>query len=262
MNARPAPLDLQRERWRRARETFGLADPGSEEFATGGIPRLAGDIGVRLLILPSDPEACLIEFDQELWDWWLKDRPDPSDGQPTLWGDQHRPTAHAAVRFRGYGRESWMRYIALHRHGGLEVGLGRDGVYQGGDRRVFRLLQIVGRAWSTLDLYREVIERFGVEGPWELSLALQGTAGAYLGDLATGWLEPGQDALHEPRRCVEPGLLLLREITDWPDTGGARHVAFSLGGQIEDAWGSRYRRFIAHDGGLGGQFDTEHYRWD
>jgi hypothetical protein len=27
---------------------------------------------VRLLILPADPEATLIEFDEEMWSWWLQ----------------------------------------------------------------------------------------------------------------------------------------------------------------------------------------------
>jgi HRDC domain len=57
-----------RHRWRRARERIHVADPLSGHFATGGLGRHGPDVHVRFLILPGDPEAAAVEFDEEFWD--------------------------------------------------------------------------------------------------------------------------------------------------------------------------------------------------
>ena len=83
------------------------------------------------------------------------------------------------------------------------MGLGRDGAAVTSDhKRIFRLVGIVGRLWSALDLYREAVERFEINGPWECSVALLGTSGSMLGNFATGWAEyPDPDA--NPLSCPE-----------------------------------------------------------
>jgi hypothetical protein len=40
-----------------------------------------------------------------------------------------------------------------------------------------------------------------------------------------------------------------------------QELAFSLGGEIEDAWHMKQRRFLAHRGDLEGRFDTAQYGW-
>jgi hypothetical protein len=69
--------ELQRTRWHRAREALRLSDPEAEDFATRGLARLVVEASTRLLVLPADPEANRLEFDDEFWTWWLEDRPDP-----------------------------------------------------------------------------------------------------------------------------------------------------------------------------------------
>jgi hypothetical protein len=59
-------LELQRARWRRTRDLLRLVDPEAEDFAIGGLARFMDEPSVRLLILPADPEATLIEFDEEM----------------------------------------------------------------------------------------------------------------------------------------------------------------------------------------------------
>lgn len=259
MTASSHNSDAQRERWRQVRCPLHLLEPEAGDFATGGLARLVTAQTVRLLILPADPDAFLIEFDDAFWSWWLQDWPDPITGQPTPWGSEGRPTATAAIRGWRAARERWDNYLALHRHGGLEVELGNRGAYERNDTRIFRLIPIVGWIWAAFELYRGVIAHFDVGGPWEISLALSKTARSYLGQLGEGWAEPGS-VYHDLPPHEEPGLLLRRELNDWPDTMGVQALAFSLGAWLEDSWSMRARRFLAHRGTLAGQFDRTKYR--
>jgi hypothetical protein len=140
------PLDRQRARWRRARERLRLVDPDELGFASRGLVRRVEQPGVRLLILPEDPERWLIDFDDEFWAWWRGDQPDPSSNQPARWGGYFQATSDAAVRSSLiYPNTPWRDYIALHRCGALEVELGAFGASDanverasGGRIRVFR----------------------------------------------------------------------------------------------------------------------------
>lgn len=202
-------LEMQRAVWRRARQPLRLLDPDSDDFATGGLARHIPDLSVRGLVLPGDPEAEALEFDEELWGWWLTNWPNPFNRSTTAWGSASHPTAQAAVRHDQPSDDPWKWdvYVALHRHGGLEFGLGRAVTSKANDRRIFLLIPIIGRVWAALHLYREVVNRFNLKGPWELSVALRRTGGAQLGGLGEGWLEPwdfrGGDTLPT---CPEPNL--------------------------------------------------------
>jgi hypothetical protein len=252
-------LELRRGRWRRARQALHLLDPSTEDFGDGGLARFVVERSARLLILPADPEAILIEFDEDLWSWWLQDRLDPVTDMSMSWGTQHKPSSTAVVRFDSYREEGWESYLALHRHGGLELELGANATYSTRDKqRGFRLIYMVGHIWGALHLYREVVERFGIEGPWEVSLALQQTAGAMLGNLGHGWAPPEASVYNIPT-CLEPGALLRQEIDDWPSGDEIRSLAFTVGGWVEDLWGSRDRRFLARGGDLTGLFDSRQY---
>ena len=107
--------ELYRSRWRRARETLGLVDPGQDGFATGGLGRHVPHLTVRLLVLPADPEVSRIEFDETLWDWWKGAHQSPFEGSPTDWGNFLLPTSSAAVRCVSLAEEKWDSYLALPR---------------------------------------------------------------------------------------------------------------------------------------------------
>ncbi|MBI4494726.1 MAG: hypothetical protein HY690_18275 [Chloroflexi bacterium] len=254
--------DRQRERWRRARESLRLVDPEAEDFATGGLAaRFVTDPGVRLLILPADPEAWLLEFDEGFWQWWLQEWPDPVTGRPTGWGRDGRPTSRAALRLRSQAsNDRWKSYLALYRHGGLELELGREGMVPAPGGGYVRLINIVGRAWGAMDLYRDVIRRFDIAGPWEVSLALCKADRAHLEHFGEGWPEP-EKFWNEVPGCREPGLLFRQELSAWPDADGVRVLAFKIGGWLEDAWEQTARRFLVRDGPLAGQFDKARYGW-
>lgn len=262
--------ELQRARWRRAREPLGLVNPESaESFGTGGLARHVDDVGVRLLILPYDPSASVVEFDADFWEWWMKNRLNPFEGAtPTDWGTQSTPTVEAAVRFHQWdGRWNWGAYLALHRSGALEGGLGQRGFRawpnREGERehRGFYLCTIVGRLWVMLHLYQDVLARYSeVRGPSEISLALLRTTDGLLGNVAAGWKDFDGWFPGEAPTCSEPNLLLSRGVTKWLNPDGIRGLAFDLGSQIEDAWGIRDRRFLINQGHTGaGTFDVSRY---
>jgi hypothetical protein len=260
-------LEVLRERWRRYRNSLRLLDPEAEDFFSGGLVRFAPDVAVRLLILPPDPEAATVELDSKLGEWLKDDHPNPFGGPPTDWGRQTKPSAEAAVRFESYTNEQWNwgRFLALHRHGGMECGMGEEVVgrwNQGEDAsevKVFRLVPIVGRLWCALGLYSEAQEAYGITGPFEVSLAIRGTRGSVLGNLGAGWEEPSDAIALTPPTCPENHVLIRREVEMWPKDEGCHDLAISLGAAIEDAWGVEERRFLARIGDASGSFDTSRY---
>lgn len=245
MNADVVQHELLRARWRRARQPLLLLDPYADGFATGGLVRRVDEPTVRLLVLPPDPEDHRLEFDDDLWRWWLRERQDPESGQAMNWWPYHEPTTSAAAKFSLRRRGNWESYLALHRHGGLEMELGEEAVYSPGGRRGFRLSFMFERIRAALGVYEDIVRQYGLNGPWEVSLSLRDTQDAVLGNVARGWYEPGAGTA-DTRTCSEPALLLRREVIEWPsDAAEARSLAFSLGAWIEDCWGYSDRRFSA-----------------
>jgi hypothetical protein len=255
------PREMYRARWRRERERLGVSDISQQDFAKAAIARFVPNLTVRFVVLGADPDREWIDFDPDFWSWWKTNQASPFDAAPEEWGST-MPTTNAAVRRRPFSNDpwSWDSYIALYRHGGLDVGLGRDGAVPLNEkRRIFFLLRIVGRIWTALHLYSECIKHLNIEGPWECSLALLGTKDALLGNFASGWA-PYNDPYANPVPCQEQNLWWRREIDNWPSPDGMRDLAFRVGAWIEDSWGMSSRRFLAHNGPLAGKFDVITYR--
>jgi hypothetical protein len=260
-------LDIQRERWTAFRKPLGLVDIESENFGRGGLADRVLDPGVRLLILPADPSDMIVRFDSALWEWWNEEREGPFEAYQTSWGVETTPTVEAAVTFSRTGDskwDGWNHFLALHRNGALEAALGglaaNSWAEHDQEQRAFSLVEIVGRAWVMFALYASVIERFKASGPWEVSVALVNTQNAQLGNVATGWRDIDDWRQRAPR-CPERNIMIHREFTSWPDESGQQALAFFVGEQIEDAWGSTDRRFLIAPGREGeGKFDASRYR--
>lgn len=119
------------------------------------------------------------------------------------------------------------------------------------------MIGILGRTWASLVQYRAVLERLAPHGPWEVTLAMVRTQGSYLGNVAEGWEEPQNLSDYERLPCVERNILIRLELVEWPQTDDAvRELAFAIGGRIEDAWGSKGRRFLARISANEGRFDV------
>jgi hypothetical protein len=258
-------VDRQRRLWLQARAPLRLVDPDADDFSTGGLASRVNEPTVRLLLLPADPDAWLIDFDAAFWAWWTQDGEDPITGEPTQWGYQSLPTDSAGLQAVIVDQGRLTRYLAVHRKGALEFELGDHGAhtYQTAGMktalRVFRLMTIVGRVSAALRLWTDIRTRLGLNGPAELSLALRDTHAAALGNVAQGWQDPGPEGIG--RQCPAKHLFLRRDVWDWPDEVRQLDLAFSIGGWIEDAWGYPERRFLARSGPSAGQFDQSKYRW-
>ena len=251
-------LDCLRRRWRAARRDLRLLNTEDvESFGTGSPGHLVPDLTVRLIILPADPFASTMEFDSNLWTWWTTNETDPAIGPTSHWGGYSRPTVECALRYQRAASDStdlMAFYLGLCRHGGLDMAVSSDGAYDTGKRKVFTLTTIVGRVWSALASYARVVDKYTVNGPWEVALGLRKTSGAVLGNFGEGWEEPERHCRPGPI-CLESHVLIRLEVLDtWPDVEGIRDLAFRIGGRVEDSFGCQQRRFLNYRGALAGEF--------
>ena len=91
-------------------------------------------------------------------------------------------------------------------------------------------------SWVDLSVYGEVLERFSIQGPWEISLALRDSRLAVLGNVAAEWAEPEETfPREEAPRCPDPNVLIVREALESPDPEGQRSLAFNIGSNMEGA---------------------------
>jgi len=243
-------LDRARERWRLVRRRLGQS--GDAEHRFSGLARRIENLSARLLILPGDPFATDLSFDEEFWNWWTAEGPSPF-GSHVQWTNT-TVTVDAAVKYRS-SSEEWSTYLGLHRHGGVEVGC--DPSWSGSDeRRFFGLRHTVGLVW----IGAAAQARFGLTGPWEMSLILYGTDDAFLAEFGTGWAEPHRPRGWGFRPQQDPHVIIRRELDTFPESeNDVRDLAFDVGARVEDAWGVKYRRFLDRDGDMQGKFNPE--RW-
>jgi hypothetical protein len=80
--------------------------------------------------------------------------------------------------YERYGDEKgWVRYLARHRHGGVEFGSGLL-AYRVRDMRVFALRSMVGFVWAALAIQAEAIDHWALGHPFDLTVAMRGVNGA------------------------------------------------------------------------------------
>jgi len=259
MTCSEVSIDTLRERWRRVRRQLNLTDVESPSYGTGGLGRRLGEPSVRLIILPADPDHHVIDFTHEAYEWWELDKQDPALRRSTSWGPM-TVTAEALVRYEKNGKDQWSRYFGLYRHGGVDMGLGTDGAWGVGDKRLFGLVPIVGKIWAVLAAYSEVIQKYKIAGPWEITLALLRTEGTQLSGVARGWRDPLRDGF-DMKPCQEKAVFHSRSICAWPEDNELQELAFQIGTVIDNAWGFHQRRFLVNVNGEPSIFDTQHYRW-
>jgi len=244
--------DTARRRWEREQALLGLArDTPDEEFARGGLAALAVDPTVRIIVLPGDPSSQAVQGEEP-----TKVVPNPI----TLPGGLQFPY-YGAVRGTSSGYvgctagegSRWQSFCAVHWHGGVDVFLGNQGgrvwEYPMASRiRVVPLLKCVGWAWAAFDLQRRMVERFGVTGPFRAILGVTDTAGAVLSNLGAGWPEPGPASLLGQPTAIEPRVLLLEDLDDWPDEKGAKELALRFGARLDLTFGGPGERHLDHSG--------------
>ncbi len=247
-----AETELLRARWRRARGPLGMIDPLDEGFVQGDLGACVTP-SLRVVLLPTDPEASVLRVDDEFWGWWKKVNPSPP-GTRLCWGQN--PTLSASGTFRGEHDAAdvpWERYVAVRRHGGVELGA-RVAVHHA-DKLFVPLLHVVALVWSALRLQWLVHEHVDLEGPWEVSVGLRDIGGSTLGQYAEGWEQP-LTAFNRGRRCDDAAVLLRREAEVWPiGETAVRDLAFDMADLVEQCWGIRQRAYLIPEGDRQGQFD-------
>jgi hypothetical protein len=246
-------VDAQRARWLRYRTGQHLTIETGEDFALGGLARYAEDPHLRLVFLPSDPDGDPVSLESETLDWLKEPRPTPYGGRAPRWGHRNRVMSNALVMYDQYRDDAgWAQYLALHRHGGVELAQSNI-AYPVRGARVFALRQIVGLTWIVAALQSEAAERWDVTPPVELTVALRNANGAVLGSFAEGWAEP-ETAFWDSATCIEDHVLLRWELDEGIDAGT---LALSVGDRLEHAFGSTLRRHLAHQGEYAGRFDPQ-----
>lgn len=249
MNRTIHEVDAQRARWRHYRNGQQMTTEAGDDFALGGLARYADEPNLRVMFLPADPHANPVPLDRDTLDW-LKERQPAPYGTAPRWGDGSRATSNALVDYEQHRDDrGWDQYLALHRHGGIELAYGNI-TYEVRDTTIFPLRHIVGVTWIAAGLQSEVAERWDVQSPFELTVALRSTNGAALGGFARGWRGPEQ-GLWSFRTCIEDRVLLRWEL----DQIHGESLALAVGDCLEQAFGTTHRRHLAHEGEHQGRFD-------
>lgn len=248
--------------WAPEEALLGLArDTAEADFAVGGLGALAVDPTVRIVVLPGNPSSQVIpavEPSQVI----------PSvitlpNGPPLQYHSAVRGTSSGYVGNAAGAGNRWESFAAVHWHGGVDVFLGPEGgrkwEYPGGlTGRVIFLHKALGWAWAALDLQRQMVERFRIPGPFGAIVAVAGTAGAVLGTLGTGWPEPSRAGVPSLPTAVEPRVLLLEDLAEWPDEKGVLELVLRFGARLDLAFGGPGGRHLDRVGPEQGRFNP---RW-
>lgn len=248
-----ADTERLRARWRRTLDSHALDSVGRADFALGGLATRLRAPTAQLILLSSDPAAEAIRIDDAFWAWLDAQKTVAVEGRTVRFGDQNYPTAHAAAVITSYGSgEPWNNYLAVHRSGVIELGLGDRGGWERQNRegetvRMFNLISIVSYAWAMQRFSAALHERFPLPGPRQLTIALRGTKGALLGNVGEGWAEPDSFG-NTVGGCPEEHLLWHLTIDGPSDHEAQQALAFAIGDRIENAWGTVHRRYLARVG--------------
>lgn len=255
-----ADTELLRARWRRTLDLNALDDARRSDFAFAGLATRLREPTVQVLLLPPDPDADALQIDDPLWAWLEAQKVVAVEGRMVRFGDQMYPTAHAAALVSGYGStEPWNSYLAVHRSGAIELGLGDRGGWErqnqeGETVRMFNLTSIVTYTWAMLTFSAALNDHVALAGPRQLTIAMRSTKGGLLGNVGEGWAEPNSFQ-NTVGGCLEEHLLWHLSVDGPPDEAAQKRLAFAAGDRIEDAWGMAQRRYLARVGDREGHLD-------
>jgi hypothetical protein len=247
-------------RWWASEEAFlGLArDTAAENFAGGGLAALAVDPTVRIVVLPGNPSSQVVpavEPSQVIPRVFTL-----PDGQPLSHHSAVRGTSSGYVGYTADVEGRLESFVAVHWHGGVDVFLGPDGGrewnHPGGlTVQVFFLHKILGWAWAAFELQRQMVERFGISGPFRAIVAVADPAGAVLSMLGAGWAEPVSASPRGLLTAIEPQVLLLEDLGEWPDEKGALELVLRFGTRLDLAFGGPGGRHLDRAGPEQGRFN-------
>jgi hypothetical protein len=100
----------------------------------------------------------------------------------------------------------------------------------------------------------QAIEQYSIAGPYRAIIGVANTAGAALGNLGAGWAEPGAPMSFGRPQAVEPRVLLMEDLAEWPDADGIEALALRFGARLDLAFGGPGRRHLDHQGPNAGKY--------
>ena len=246
-------------RWEREQTLLGLARYTPDvAFARGGLAALSVDPTARIAVLPGDvfrqpvpaenPEMVIPKVITL-----------PGGGGQFPYHETVRGTSSGYVGCTTGDGNRWQSFNAVLWHGGVDVFPGIYGgrtwdVRPGSPRRVIYLRRCVGWAWAAFDLQRQMVERHGIAGPYRLILGIADTAGALLGNVGAGWAEPGSPGVCDLPTAIEPRVLLLEDLAEWPDEEGVEELGLRFGARMDLAFGGPGTRHLDRTGPEAGKF--------
>jgi hypothetical protein len=250
-------------RWAEEQALLGLArDTPAATFATGGLGALAVRPTVRIVVLPGDPSLVAVPVQ------------DPGGIIPpylTMPGAEQSPhtgvirgTSAGYVAYPDPGKGlPWPRFVAVRWHGGIDVYLGSLGGQEADEQRelprLIWLRRSIAWTWGAFTFQQKVARRYSVAGPFRAIVAVAGTTGAALGDLGTGWAEPGGPGSPKTPNAVESQLLLHEDLPEWPDAAGTEALAMRFGARLDLAFGGSGQRHLDKSGPDEGRFRPPHF---
>jgi hypothetical protein len=254
--------DVVKRRWEREQTLLGLArDTPDEKFAIGGLGALAVPPTVRIVVLPSDP--CSHTVPGQDPNSVIPQQIMVPGGRELARYETARGTSSGYVGYPYAGDDGlWRSFAAVHWHGGVEFFLGKEGGLEwefapGSRRRVFFLRMSVGWAWGAFGFQRQMVEQFQIPGPFRAIFAVSQTAGAILGNLGDGWPQPGGASLFGQPSAIEPRVLLLEDLPEWPDATGVEALALRFGSRLDLAFGGSGDRHLNRTGPDAGRFTPQ-----
>lgn len=222
----PPVIDRQqREAWREAREALAL-EPGTPDFGTWGpMGRLNGP-ALQVVLLPSDPLALAVDFDNMLAGE-LPDRFEGAISRSVQLLDREGSDSSHLLKIATGDANGDRAYLAVARHGGVSVGMAeKHAAYRIGQQRALRLSAVSGAVRLALKAQHKALAaladrgRWTPDGPWELVLALPGATGSLLGAFAPGW--SNVEEIDDPPVCLENDPVVRLELAVLPRDDRAR----------------------------------------
>ena len=238
--------------WAAEREARNLSR-GHASFAAAGLMTRLDEARLLAAVLPNDPLAVDIDFDDQL----LAALPERFRGRTAngieLLGSS-LVTDDALGRF-ARGDRGWRAYVAVRRHGGIDVGIGSSIRYRA--RRddedapfVYRLHYIVHAVRVIVESEARVLlaTRRPAEASFEIVLGIAETSGTLLGGLSDGWPDPGS-LLDDGPVCLTPDVLVRSRVDGWPmDDAAQTALITSIADRVCNAWGTTERLFAPPNG--------------
>ncbi len=250
-------------RWAGEQALLGLARTTPPAgFGRGGLAALAVPPTVRIVVLPGDPSSVVLSA-QDPHTVIPPAISLPGGGQlPST--PMVRGTSDGYVGYSDPGGDApWPRFVAVHWHGGVDVYLGAAGGQAAdpgrGLHRLIWLRRTVGWAWGTFGFQRKVARTFDVAGPFRVLLGVADTAKAGLGDLGTGWADPGGPAAPGAPAAIDQQVLLHEDLAEWPDADGIKELAMRFGARLDIAFGGPGDRHLDRTGPEAGHFRTPQF---